>query len=125
MTPQTRQRLVRGLGLTRTAVGLAVVIRPRLARRSLGVDNTLGGDGGTIARMFGIRDAAIAAATLSNDPTIQNTGLRLGVLVDSADVASVLLGRRHGVSRGGTALIGGAAALFTAAGIAVLYEHSP
>lgn len=124
MTPQTRHWLSRGLGLTRAAVGLAAVIRPQLARRSLGVDNTAGDDGGTTARMFGIRDVAIAAATLSNDPTIQNTGLRLGVLVDSVDVTSVLLGRRHGVSRGGTALIGGAATLFTAAGIALLPEHS-
>lgn len=68
MNSTNRQLIVRGLGVTRSLVGLSALLRPQLANLSLGVDQTTGPDGGTAARMFGIHDAAIAAATLNPDP---------------------------------------------------------
>jgi hypothetical protein len=117
---KTRTLVVRGLGIIRIVVGLSTFVRPQLARRSLGVGTAGDADGGTVARMFGIRDAALAVATLSADPTVQYTGLRLGVLADIADTAAVIAGRKSGVTAGGAALIGGAAAFFAVVGMAVL-----
>lgn len=116
----SRNTLARGLGAARTMVGLTSLAGPRLARQSLGAGPTLGADGGTLARMFGIRDAAIGVATLSGDATVRRTGLKLGMVSDVADVGSVLLGRRGGVSGAGALLIGGAAAFFAVAGAVAL-----
>ncbi|OBB89536.1 hypothetical protein A5781_03435 [Mycobacterium sp. 852002-30065_SCH5024008] len=108
------------LGVIRMCVGAVSLLSPRVAYRSLGV-HANPSDGGTGVRMFGVRDAAIAMATLSNDPKVRRTGLQLGALADTVDVGAVLLGRRSGsVSRPGLALIGGAAALFAVMGAAVL-----
>jgi hypothetical protein len=124
MNPNTRAALTACLGVIRMCVGLTSLLWPKTAYRSLGVPATAGPDGGTVTRMFGIRDAAIAAATLSRDPSVQLTGLRLGALADVVDVGSVLLGRRGGaISRGGTMLIGGAAAIFAAVGAAILSDR--
>lgn len=119
MNSKNRAFVVRALGVVRMVVGLSTFIRPRLARRSLGVGVAGDADGGTVARMFGVRDAALAAATLSADPTVRDTGLRLGVVADVADTAAVLLGRRSEMTRGGAVLIGAAAAFFALVGMAV------
>lgn len=116
----TRSALPTVLGAIRLCVGLISLLSPALAHRSLGV-HSRPADGGTSARMFGVRDAAIALATLSPDPVVRRTGLQLGALADTVDVGAVLLGRRSGlVSRSGAGLVGGAAALFAVTGIAIL-----
>ncbi|WP_051899264.1 hypothetical protein [Sciscionella sediminilitoris] len=119
MNPRTRALVVRGLGVTRLIVGLSTFARPGIAPRSLGI-RTDPADGGTLARMFGIRDAALAVATLSADPAVRESGLRLGLLSDAADTAAVLRGSRSGVTPRGAALIGGAAAFFALTGLAAL-----
>ncbi|WP_280462116.1 hypothetical protein [Nocardia carnea] len=113
-----RASTVRALGIIRLLVGVTTFVAPRLAPRSMGITQP-DRDGGTVARMFAIRDAGLALATLSAEPAVRDTGLRLGVLADAADTISVVLGSRSGVTRGGVALIGGAAALFTLAGVTV------
>ncbi len=120
MNPTSRRLIVRGLGISRSLVGLSALLHPQLANLSLGLGHTTGPDGGTAARMFGIRDATIGGATLNPDPTIQTTGLRLGLISDTVDVASVLLGRRAALNSVGTLLTAGAAALFALAGAAAL-----
>lgn len=118
-----RSLIARGLGIARLAIGLSAFGRPALARRSLGiaVPDT---DGGTVARMFGIRDVALALATLSSDPVVRNTGLRLGALADAGDAVAVVFGRRGGVTAFGATLIGGGATLFALAGLAALPRRS-
>ncbi|MFD6064307.1 hypothetical protein [Rhodococcus wratislaviensis] len=110
----TRARLIGFLGVTRAAVGVAALMRPQLVYRCLGV--SAGADGDTVARLFAIREIAVAAAALQPDPTGRRVGLATGVLVDSVDVISVAVGRRHGDSGTGAVLIGGAAALYAVAG---------
>lgn len=123
MHPHTRKKLSITLGAIRLCVGTASVLSPKLAYRSLGV-HARPSDGGTSMRMFGVRDAAIALVTLGTNPTVRRAGLQLGALADTVDVGAVLLGHRNGsVSRGGLALIGGAAAIFALAGVAVLLEE--
>jgi hypothetical protein len=110
----TQARLIRFLGVTRAAVGVGALVRPQLVYRCLGVN--AGADGDTVARLFAIREVAVAAAALQPDPTGRRLGLAAGVLVDSVDVVSVAMGSRHGVSATGAVLIGGAAALYAVAG---------
>lgn len=108
-----RGRTVHTLGSIRVLVGVTTLVAPRVARWSLGIE---GGADGTLARLFGVRDGVLGLATLSKEPTVREVGLRLGALSDLSDVAAVLLGRRAGVGRRGTVLVGGAAAVFAAAG---------
>ena len=116
MSPARRELVVRTLGAIRAVVGLSTLVRPRLAGVVLGAGGAAGRDGGAVARMFGVRDVAIAAATLHPDPAVRETGLRLGLVCDAVDVVSVVLGRRGGVSSAGAVLVGGAAAAFALAG---------
>lgn len=113
MTP-TRDRLVRFLGVTRAAAGLGVLVRPRLVYRCLGV--SAADDGDAVARLFAIREVAVAASALQSDPTGRRFGLATGVVVDSVDVISVLLGSRHGATGKGAMVIAGAAAIYAVAG---------
>src|SRR5690606_39804847 len=77
-----RASTVRALGIIRLLVGVTTFVAPRLAPRSMGITQP-DRDGGTVARMFAIRDAGLALATLSAEPAVRDTGLRLGVLADA------------------------------------------
>jgi hypothetical protein len=119
---ELRRPLPLWLGVIRGCVGVTTLARPRLAYRCLGSS----GEppvGGFLARAFGARELAIALATLSSDARTARVGLRLGMVADAADVASILLGRRRrGISAGAAFVIGGAAALFASTGAAVLAD---
>jgi len=109
-----RGLLALGLGIIRSGVGVTALARPRLAYRSLGSRAGSAPVGGFLARAFGVRDLAIALATLSADQRTSRTGLWLGLLADTTDVASILVGRHHsGITTAGALLIGGPAAVFT------------
>ncbi len=122
MTSDYSRQMTRALGVTRMVVGLTTVARPSLAATVLSSGGDRSGDGvdTAVGRMFGIRDAALAAATLSADPAVRGTGLRLGVVADVIDAGAVLLSRRGGVTGRGKVLLGGAAALFALAGFSAL-----
>jgi len=75
----------RGLGVTRAAMGLVALARPQLIARTLGVAYPASAGSEALARMFGIRDIALATLTLGPDPQVRRAGLRLGVLADCAD----------------------------------------
>ncbi|GAA3049505.1 hypothetical protein GCM10010464_12190 [Pseudonocardia yunnanensis] len=125
-TPAGRTELRRPrplwLGVIRGCVGVTTLARPRLAYRCLGSHGEPSA-GGFLARAFGARELAIALATLSSDPRTARVGVRLGMVADAADVASILLGRRRrGLPAGAALVIGGAAALFATAGAAVLAD---
>ncbi|MCE5288307.1 MAG: hypothetical protein LLG14_03605 [Nocardiaceae bacterium] len=109
----TCDRLVQFLGITRAAAGLGVLVRPRLVYRCLGV--SAADDGDAVARLFAIREVAVAASALQSDPTGRRFGLATGVFVDSVDVLSLALGSRHGAGKGAL-VIGGVAAIYAIAG---------
>lgn len=95
MTAPTRDRLARVLGVSRAVVGVGALVRPQLVRRCLGGE---GATGDTVARLFAIREVAVAAAALQRDPAGRRVGLAWGVVVDSVDVVSVVWGSRHDVN---------------------------
>lgn len=124
MNHHTRTYLTTALGVIRACVGATSVISPNLAQRSLGVRSTPA-DGGVATRMFGVRDGAIALATLSKSHHVRRTGLQLGMIADTVDVATIISSYRQGsISRGGLTLIGGAAAAFAVTGATLLFNRT-
>lgn len=105
----------RGLGITRGTMGLVALARPQLIARGLGVEYS---SSGALARMFGIRDVALAALAMDADARIRRTGLRLGVLADSADAFFILRTARNSLPFNATGLAAGFAALCAVAGMA-------
>jgi hypothetical protein len=109
--------LALGLGLTRTALGLAIFVRPRLVSRSLGFRSPTTADVQFAARAFAARDFSIGLTALSPHPKLARVGLRLGLIADTADTISILLGRHHGLTRRTAMTFGAATAALAAAGI--------
>jgi hypothetical protein len=85
----------RGLGITRAAMGLVALTRPRLIARTLGMDYSARAASDALARMFGIRDIALATLTLGTDAQVHRAGLRLGVLADGADAFFIAQAARN------------------------------
>jgi hypothetical protein len=75
----------RGLGIARAAMGFVALARPQLIARTLGMAYPASAESHALARMFGIRDIALATLTLATDAQVRRAGLRLGVLADCAD----------------------------------------
>ncbi|CAM3666298.1 hypothetical protein [Smaragdicoccus niigatensis] len=109
----THDRLVRFLGVTRAAAGFGILVRPRLVYRCLGVGAA--DDGDAVARLFAIREVAVAASALQSDPMGRQFGVATGIFVDSVDVISLVFGSRHGAGKGAL-VIGGIAAIYAVAG---------
>src|SRR6516165_4494365 len=112
-----RQVLARALGACRIMLGLAVFDRPQLVSRSLGVGSLTRPDLQFAARAFAARDVSIGVATLSQDPGVAKTGLRLGLVADAADTLAILSGRRQGVARKAAIPLAVATAGLAAAGV--------
>jgi hypothetical protein len=111
-----RRVLTLGLGLTRSALGLAIFVNPQLVNRSFGFRSLASPSAKFAARAFAARDFSIGVATLSQDPGVVRIGLRLGVFADTADTISILLGRRHGIAGRAAVTIGATAAALAVAG---------
>ena len=106
------------LGLTRMAVGLFSWISPRASARSFGLGDVADDSrGALLGRLFGVRDLVLggAVAFARNEAALANA-LRLGLVVDTVDVAATALARRGGTSRLAAVLVGGGAAVFAAMG---------
>jgi hypothetical protein len=122
-TAELRRPLPLWLGVIRGCVGVTTLARPLLAYRYLGWHASQPPVGGFLARAFGTRELAIALATLSSDTRTARVGVRLGMVADAADAASLLLGRRRrGISARAVFVIGAAAALLATGGAAVLAD---
>jgi hypothetical protein len=113
----------RGLGITRAVMGLVAVARPELIARGLGVKCPLSAESEALARMFGIRDIALAALALGADAQIRRTGLRLGVLADFADAFFIARAARNSLPFNVAGLAAGFAVLSAVAGLAAQYRE--
>ena len=116
---------VTALAALRTAVGVGAWATPGLAGKAFGlrVDDP---EAVLMARLFGVRDVALAAATLASTGPARRTLLQAGLACDLFDAAAALLGRR---SRGGrsigpvsSALVAGVALAAAATGVVALRE---
>jgi len=113
----------RGLGITRGTMGLVALARPQLIARGLGVEYPSSAASEALARMFGIRDVALAALAMGADARVRRTGLRLGVLADSADAFFIVRTARNSLPFNATGLAAGFAALCAVAGMAAQYRE--
>jgi hypothetical protein len=111
---------VNALAGLRLAVGLASWSAPRVAGSLFGLDAEANPQAPYLARLFGVRDAALAWGALNREGEAQRQWLLAGLACDLADALAGIAGGRRGylpkltcVLVTGTAL--GAAALGSAA----------
>ena len=105
----------------RTAVGISSWTAPRLAGRAFGLDVAANPQAPYLARLFGIRDVALAAGAARSSGEARRTWLKLGIACDAFDVAAAALGRRDGsLSPFTTVLVGGVAVAALGLGVAAL-----
>ena len=104
------EQTVRNLSLVRLAIGAIYWLAPNLGGRLFGLDPAGNPQAPYLARLFGIRDIALAVGTTQSSGEAQRQWLRLGLACDVADTADAVLGRRGGyLSPAATVLVGGAA----------------
>ncbi|MEA2296518.1 MAG: hypothetical protein QOE86_4157 [Solirubrobacteraceae bacterium] len=80
----------------RTAVGVSSWAAPRVAGRAFGLDVDGNPQAPYLARLFGIRDVALAAGVRQSTGDARRAWLKLGLLCDAMDAAAGELARRDG-----------------------------
>ncbi len=91
-----RQKLINGLSGLRLAVGVCSWATPRVAGRLFGLDAVANPQAPYLARLFGIRDVALAWGALSSTGSAQRKWLLAGLACDAADAAAGIAGGRAG-----------------------------
>jgi hypothetical protein len=106
----------------RVSVGAGAWLAPRLAGRLFGLDAAANPQLPYVARLFGVRDVALAAGLqLSGTAQSRRLWLQLGILCDAADsVAGILAGRKGEISKLSTVLVTTPALIGIGLGIAGL-----
>jgi len=101
----------------RLAVGAGAWASPGLAGKAFGLDTDANPQATYLARLFGVRDAVLAAGTLATTPGVErNLWWKLGIATDALDVAAAVVGVREGRLPVRTGILGG----LTAAGAVAL-----
>ena len=107
----------RVLGGLRLLVGVGSWLSPTASARTFGLGATADPPGaGLTMRLFGVRDAALAANALTADPVVRRAALRTGVVVDAVDSVATLLALRAGAPRAAGPLVGVGTLVFCALG---------
>ncbi len=105
----------------RAGVGAGTWAAPRLSGRLFGLDAAANPQLPYVARLFGVRDAALAAGLQLSSGESRRLWLRLGMACDAADaVAGLIAGRNGELSKLSTALVTAPALLGIGLGIAAL-----
>lgn len=91
-----RQKLINGLAGLRLAVGVSSWATPRAAGRLFGLDAEANPQSPYLARLFGIRDVALAWGALSSTGSAQRQWLVAGLACDAADAVAGIVGGRAG-----------------------------
>ena len=112
---------VRRLAALRLVVGAAAYLTPRLAGRGFMLDPDANPQSPYLARLFGIRDVALAYGSTQAGGEARRTWLVAGLMCDAADTVSALAGGRAGyLTRTQTVLLALPAIAATAIGAAAL-----
>ncbi|MDX6670120.1 MAG: hypothetical protein QOI91_483 [Solirubrobacteraceae bacterium] len=112
---------VRGISAIRLGVGAAAWLTPRLAGKAFMLDTAGNPQSPYLARLFGIRDVALAYGTTSSTGDARRTWLTAGLACDIADTLAAIAGGRAGyLSRTQTILLAAPAIAATALGAAAL-----
>jgi hypothetical protein len=109
-----REGIVTQLVATRSAIGAASWLAPRVTGRLFGLDIANNPQAPYLARLFGVRDAALGYGLATSEGAQRDAWLRIGIACDLADAAAGLLaGRRGELPKVATVLVTGTA-LFAA-----------
>ncbi len=112
---------VKAIAGLRLPIGLGAWAAPTLAGRLFGLDIRGNPQSPYLARLFGVRDVALAAGVLSSAGEARRNWLRIGLACDVADAAAGVLGGRAGyLSPFTTALVTAPALLGAALGARAL-----
>ena len=118
-----RKSAVSTLAGLRIAIGVASWTTPRLAGRLFGLDAQANPQSPYLARLFGVRDVALAWGALSSAGDARRQWLAAGLACDVADMAAGVAGGRGGYLPKVTSVLVSATALSAAAlGAAALGE---
>jgi hypothetical protein len=91
-----QQTAVRNLAAVRLAIGVGAWTTPRLAGRLFGLDAADNPQSPYLARLFGVRDVALAWGALSSEGDTRRQWLLAGMACDVADAFAGLAGGRAG-----------------------------
>ncbi|HET6507851.1 MAG TPA: DUF4267 domain-containing protein [Baekduia sp.] len=87
---------ITSLAITRLAIGGSAFFTPRLAGRVFGLDIEANPQAPYLARLFGVRDAALGAGILATEGEARRQWLAIGVACDAADALAGLAAGREG-----------------------------
>jgi hypothetical protein len=90
------EQTIRSLAGLRMAVGTSAWATPRLAGKAFGLDADDNPQSPYLARLFGIRDVALALGALTTTGASRRHWLMLGVMCDAADAAAGIFAGRGG-----------------------------
>lgn len=91
-----RDTAIRSLAAIRTGVGVGAWLTPRLAGRLFGLDVPGNPQSPYLARLFGVRDLALAWGALTTSGDAQRRWLAAGLACDIADSAAGIAGAKGG-----------------------------
>jgi hypothetical protein len=111
------------LAAIRAVIGVLTWLAPRLAARLFGINADANPQLPYVARLFAIRDLALAAGLQSSTGDALRLWVRIGMACDAADAAAGLLaGRRGELSKVSTILVTAPALTGISLGAASLRE---
>ena len=121
MRGMDNDQAIRSLAGIRMAIGTSAWATPRMAGKAFGLDADANPQSPYLARLFGIRDIALAVGTLSTTGEARRQWLTLGVMCDAADAfAGVFAGRGGYLPKVPTVLVTGTALAAAGLGLAAL-----
>ena len=91
-----RRSTINNLAALRLAIGVASWATPRVAGKLFGLDAGANPQSPYLARLFGIRDIALAWGTLGSEGETQRQWLIAGLACDAADTLAGIAGGRGG-----------------------------
>jgi hypothetical protein len=119
-----RTNAINALVGLRLAIGAASWLTPRPAGKLFGLDSKANPQAPYLARLFGIRDMALAYGAMNSEGETQRQWLTVGVACDVADsLAGIAGGRRGYLPRLASILVTGTALAAAALGATALREN--
>lgn len=121
---EVRQKsAVSALVAVRLVIGVTSWTTPRLAGKLFGLDAEANPQSPYLARLFGVRDAALGWGVLGTQGDVRRQWLAVGIACDVADALAGIVGGRGGyLPKPTSALVSGTALAAVALGAAALNE---
>ena len=84
------------MSMTRAEVGVGCAVAPNAFMKPFGVDLENNPQTIYFARMFGIRDLALAVGALTSTGTARRVWLQIGIVCDAVDAVAAFIAARDG-----------------------------